>query len=126
VSPVKVELVEEEIQQTTDDGIILGKRQRVKKKMYDDIILMSDLIPKRRRRSKAEIMADREAAEKWESHQDQLSEGVPKKRRRRKKTSLDESGMQNVPSVQIGTLDLVEDTSIQPLFQLFVSFPLLF
>jgi hypothetical protein len=38
VSPVKVELVEEEIQQTTDDGIILGKRQRVKKKMYDDII----------------------------------------------------------------------------------------
>jgi hypothetical protein len=49
---------------------------------------MSDLIPKRRRRSKAEIMADREAAEKWEFHQDQLSEGVPKKRRRRKKTSL--------------------------------------
>lgn len=98
VSPIKVELVEEEIQQTTDDGIILGKRQRVKKKMYDDIILMSDLIPKRRRRSKAEIMADREAAEKCESNQDQSSEGVPKKRRRRKKTSLDESGMSDVPN----------------------------
>jgi hypothetical protein len=96
VSPVKVELVEEEIQQTTDDGIILGKRQRVKKKMYDDIILMSDLIPKRRRRSKAEIMADREVAENRESHQDQSSEGVPKKRRRRKKTSLD--GMSDVPN----------------------------
>jgi hypothetical protein len=43
-------------------------------------------------------MADREAAEKWEFHQDQLSEGVPKKRRRRKKTSLDESGMSDVPN----------------------------
>ncbi|XP_063409874.1 uncharacterized protein LOC134693098 [Mytilus trossulus] len=72
-----------------EDGVILGKRHRVKKKMFDDIILMSDLIPKRRRRSKAEIIADKEAAERNEAMLDDLSDGVPKKRRKKKKSLVE-------------------------------------
>ncbi|XP_071145667.1 uncharacterized protein [Mytilus edulis] len=76
-------------QVTAEDGVVLGKRHRVKKKMFDDIILMSDLIPKRRRRSKAEIIADKEAAERNEAMLDDLSDDVPKKRRKKKKSLVE-------------------------------------